>query len=234
MLWGGPPLVTVLWSQVLPGTPVKAYFLPIEILGVLLPTLILTIGTRRSESLRWRKPRLEFVGWAVVAAAGLAGLLSFLQTFWEKATGYGPPPQLPDILGITSASDVALLLAGAVLLPALAEESAFRGFMVARLARFGPWVAIASTTVLFAVFHHEMYGVPTYLGMGIFLGWLSWRSGSIWPSAAAHATNNLLALAQVNGLSEDWWWANAFWLGPLSLLLAATGLYFLVRRPGLP
>lgn len=231
LLWAGPPLVSLFWSQFFPGTPIKAYFLPIEILGVLLPALALSVGTRRRDSLRWRGADRRFVGWAMLAGVGLAGLLSYVQTLWEKATGHGPPANLAEILGVRSPADLALLVLGAVLLPAFAEETAFRGLMVSRLQRFGPWVAIMTSTVLFAVFHHEMYGMPTYLGMGTFLGWLSWRSGSIWPAAAAHATNNLLALAQVNGLSEDWWWANILWLAPVSTLLAGAGLWALLRIP---
>lgn len=231
LLWAGPPLVSLFWSQLFPGMPFKAYFLPIEILGVLLPTLVLTVGTRRRSSLRWRGSDPRFVPWAVVGAAGLASLLSYVQTLWEKASGFGPPPHLSELLGIRSAADLALLLAGAVLLPAVAEETAFRGFMLEKLKRYGPYLAIGAQAMLFAAFHQELYGVPTYLGMGVYLGWLSWRSGSIWPAAAAHATNNLLALAQVNGLSEAWWWANAPWLGPLSVVLVVLALRALLRLP---
>jgi membrane protease YdiL (CAAX protease family) len=119
--------------------------------------------------------------------------------------------------------------AGAVLLPAFAEESAFRGFIQSRLERFGPALAIAGTAVLFALFHHDAYGMPTYLVMGAYLGYATWKFGSIWPAAAAHATNNALALLQANGYPEAWWWERVAVLLPAAVLLAAIGVWRLVR-----
>jgi hypothetical protein len=41
------------------------------------------------------------------------------------------------------------------------------------------------------------------LFLGLFLGWLAWRSGSIWPPVAAHAVNNTLgSLVAARGAAD--------------------------------
>jgi membrane protease YdiL (CAAX protease family) len=88
---------------------------------------------------------------------------------------------------------VALALA-----PALCEEALFRGLALPSLAtRLGGRAAIVVTALLFAAFHLSLYRfVPTAL-LGILLGALRWRSGSLWPAVAFHAANNALVLTLV-------------------------------------
>jgi len=226
-----PALVGPLWWLIAPWFPDKAAFALIELLGILLPTVLLALGSPRSVALRWRSSPVAACGWAACGAAGLAGVLSYVQALWEHFTGFGPPPGLEAVLHIGSLSDAMWLVAGAVLLPAIAEESAFRGLIQARLERFGPLLAVAITSGLFAVFHHDAYGIPTYLAMGAYLGWLAWRFGSIWPAAAAHGANNALALLQANGLPEEWWLEHVAVVLPVALALALSGLWRLTRIP---
>jgi hypothetical protein len=83
-----------------------------------------------------------------------------------------------------------MALVAAVLAP-LAEEIAFRGYLLSALrTRFPPGVAIAASALLFAAIHLDPVRFPAVLFLGVFLGWLAWRSGSIWPAVAAHAVNN--------------------------------------------
>jgi len=73
----------------------------------------------------------------------------------------------------------------------LAEEIAFRGYLLSALrTRLPPRAAIAASAVLFASMHLDPVRFPAVLFLGLFLGWLAWRSGSIWPAVAAHAVNN--------------------------------------------
>ncbi|MBM3276373.1 MAG: CPBP family intramembrane metalloprotease, partial [Candidatus Sericytochromatia bacterium] len=201
LLLYAPGMAQVSWGISWPEAPLNTYFLPAEVVGVLIPVLLLAIGQHKPDVLRWRKPPAAAVGWAVVATLGLAGLLTYTQTGWEKLTGIGPPPGLAEILTITGPADLVWLILGAVLLPAIAEESAFRGYLQTTFEQWTwPVAAILASTALFGLFHHDSYGVPTYLAMGVFLGMLSWRTGSIWPGAASHGANNILAVAQFNGI----------------------------------
>jgi hypothetical protein len=45
--------------------------------------------------------------------------------------------------------------------------------------------------------HLDPVRLPAVLFMGVVLGWLAWRSGSLWPAVAAHAANNGLGAAML-------------------------------------
>jgi len=104
----------------------------------------------------------------------------------------------------------------------VAEEIAFRGYALSALRTWArPWPSIAACAVLFAVMHLDPVRFPAVLLLGIAFGWLAWRSGSIWPSVAAHAVNNGLGTAiAATGSAEPA--ADADVLGALGIL--AVGL----------
>ena len=107
----------------------------------------------------------------------------------SRAPGWTPStsPASSRALGATS---WAMALIAAVLAP-LAEEVAFRGYLLSALrTHLRPGVAIAASSVLFAAMHLDPVRFPAVLFLGVFLGWLAWRSGSLWPAVAAHAVNN--------------------------------------------
>lgn len=88
------------------------------------------------------------------------------------------------------------VLAFAVVISApVCEELIFRGFLW-RAASYGlPQVGVwLATSVLFAAYHMNPIHVVAVLPIGLFLGWLRWWSGSIWPGIAGHFANNALAL----------------------------------------
>lgn len=95
---------------------------------------------------------------------------------------------------------LAMALIASLLAP-LAEEVAFRGYVLSALrTRLRPGLAIAASSVLFASMHLDPVRFPAVLFLGTFLGWLAWRSGSLWPAVAAHAANNGLgSIAVLNG-----------------------------------
>jgi len=81
-------------------------------------------------------------------------------------------------------------------LPGVAEEFLFRGYVQTRLLqRLPAWVAIGVTSAMFAIAHFDPIHVVSVFPLGVWLGILAWRTGSIWPSVLAHAANNCLAIA---------------------------------------
>ena len=92
----------------------------------------------------------------------------------------------------------------ASLLAPLAEEVAFRGYVLSALrTRLPARAAVVGSAVLFAAMHLDPVRFPAVLVLGLYLGWLAWRSGSIWPAVAAHAVNNGLgALVIAAGASD--------------------------------
>jgi membrane protease YdiL (CAAX protease family) len=79
------------------------------------------------------------------------------------------------------------------LVPALGEESFFRGLMQTRLAaRWSPWAAIVTSAAAFGLLHLDPVQGTLAFAVGLYLGWLAERFGGIRPGIAAHAVNNVL------------------------------------------
>lgn len=84
------------------------------------------------------------------------------------------------------------------LLGPFAEELAFRGMVYGCVeGYFGARAAWLVSSILFAVAHIEPAHVALVLPIGMLLGWVRMRSGSLWPCIAAHVANNVLVV----------WWA---------------------------
>jgi len=78
------------------------------------------------------------------------------------------------------------------LVPAIVEEVVFRGFIQRRLLqRWSPKVAIAVSTLLFALMHCDsLHHVITVIPLGIVTGLLAYRTGSVKAGIVVHALHN--------------------------------------------
>ena len=111
-------------------------------------------------------------------------------------------PQVEQRLTAWRELSPALILVAFALLPAACEEFFFRGYLLGALRKRWPaWGAILATAVLFGVFHLSVGGlaaverVVTSTFLGLVLGWLCWRTGSIWPGVVTHTLHNGLLLS---------------------------------------
>lgn len=91
---------------------------------------------------------------------------------------------------------VLVLLTFAVL-PGLCEEFCFRGYVFRSLeTRLTGWQTVLATGAIFGLFHlvavdHlalERLAPTTFLGC--ILGWIRWRTNSLWPGMCLHITHN--------------------------------------------
>ncbi len=82
----------------------------------------------------------------------------------------------------------------AVAAPVL-EEFLFRGIILKFLLRkTGPWHAITVSAFVFAVFHLNLWqGIGAFL-MGIYFGYLYWKTGSLFYPVLLHFVNNATAV----------------------------------------
>jgi sodium transport system permease protein len=85
-------------------------------------------------------------------------------------------------------------------LPAVCEELMFRGWMLAAFAGTRPTrgralAAVAVQAACFAAFHLLPERMPQTFALGLLLGWLTLRSGSILPAILAHLVHNSVPLA---------------------------------------
>ena len=82
--------------------------------------------------------------------------------------------------------------------PAVCEELLFRGYLQTRLAAsLNPLAGILISSGMFAAFHLDFVHVIAVFPMGLFLGWVSWRSGSLIPAMMGHFVNNFISVVAV-------------------------------------
>ncbi len=91
---------------------------------------------------------------------------------------------------------VAILFITAVLFAPVTEELLFRGWIYTSLRfRFGLWTALLVSSALFAVAHYEsthLYALAVF-PIGLALGAIRARTGSVKAGILFHACNNLIA-----------------------------------------
>ena len=77
----------------------------------------------------------------------------------------------------------------------IAEEICFRGILLDGLLkmRCRPWIAILITALVFGLIHGYATNIISALLLGIIVGWLYWRTGSIIPCLIIHIVNNSFA-----------------------------------------
>lgn len=166
----------------------------------LLPVIALTLAMKFSprETFSFRMPH-----WRAMLAAVLMGLSG-----WAVIGGLAirllPPPESLVramekilLLGDKPVPLWALWLAVGIT-PAICEEVLFRGLILSGLRRLGMWPAILISALLFALAHSSIYRLLPTLLMGILLGYIVWRTGSILCSIIVHALNNGLMATLVH------------------------------------
>lgn len=82
------------------------------------------------------------------------------------------------------------------LLPPLVEEMVFRGCVLKSLLQWKPekkWLMIALSALFFALVHMNPAQLPHTFLIGLLLGWMFMRTGSIVPGVVYHWVNNTTA-----------------------------------------
>jgi len=107
--------------------------------------------------------------------------------------------QVQAIMQLKTFGDYLLGLLIMGLLPAICEETLFRGGLQNFLTRWTqrPWLAILVVSILFSAVHFSFYGFFPRMFLGIVLGYIYYYTGSLWLSILAHFFNNAIAVSQV-------------------------------------
>jgi len=100
---------------------------------------------------------------------------------------------------------------------AMAEEWFFRGFVLqGMLSRSkdsrGVWVSILISSILFGLFHTvapNLLAIERFLpttALGVLIGWIAWRTGSLVPGMMVHAIHNglLFTMPRYEDLLHQW------------------------------
>lgn len=227
--------------NIFPGSLLQAF----DLRWGLLATQTLFIAAPVLLALRWfyldpratlalRSPRPAVWVAVVLGVPGLNHLLTIAGT-WQESIVPMPEPmrQFYDaLLEYRGPLDFVWLLFTFAVVPAVCEEILFRGFMQAgfiRLLESGPR-GVVTTALVFAVFHLDPWRFTGILVLGLFLGALVQRSGSLWPAIGAHALNNILSIAGA-ALATDDLPAPVLRHALVAAAMSAAALLILLRRP---
>jgi ABC-2 type transport system permease protein/sodium transport system permease protein len=84
-----------------------------------------------------------------------------------------------------------LVLLALAIVPGVCEELTFRGFVLSGLrSGMRPAGAIFVSALLFAFFHFLLVRLGISFALGVLLGYVCWRTGSIGPGMVIHAMHN--------------------------------------------
>lgn len=168
-----------------------------EIFFILLPVLIFLFAGRydikETLKLKTTKPFnylvivfLMIFGMPVVGVLN-AVVLGIIRLIFGKNLPI-PAVNVPDVPTLF----IALLVIGAS--AAVCEETMFRGFISKGYERSGVVTSMVVTSILFGILHRDLQrGVSTIL-LGALIGFIVYRTGSIYAGMVAHFTNNSVAV----------------------------------------
>ena len=141
---------------------------------------------------------LTYVGFLPVYILVLIALMGVL-----KLIGYEPPVQnvVEIVYEEQNARVVVLFGIFIAFIGPLFEELFFRGFIYrAFRKKWGLWIGIAATSLLFAVLHAHWVALAPIFALSAVLCWLFEKTGSIVPGATLHMAHNLLTLSLMLGI----------------------------------
>ncbi|WP_044642819.1 CPBP family intramembrane glutamic endopeptidase [Risungbinella massiliensis] len=75
----------------------------------------------------------------------------------------------------------------------LGEEMLFRGYLQTYFSKWGKGIAILLSALLFSLYHVDVSSFLQIFGIGLLLGILKERHGSLWAPITLHFVNNLFA-----------------------------------------
>lgn len=205
-----------------------------------LPSWFLLVGTavpmgatvwvaqqwRGGGSLALRSVPPQFYLLTILLGLPVAGLASLLIEVFDI------PDYLEELLqGMAQQTGVYTFLAVVVAAPIL-EELLFRSIILGGfLKRYSPIKAIFWSALLFGVYHFNPAQIAGAFLIGLALGYLFWRTRSVWPCIVLHAVNNglgywMLSREELSDLTL-WEWLGGSWavagfaLGCLALTAVA-------------
>ena len=167
---------------------------------ILAPALLMSVMLTTSirTSLRIRLPHWFSLPMAVALGITLHPLYLALGRWIEytyPVSEEAKQAMLPFVQQIETVPWLSIVFLMAFI-PAVCEELAFRGFIFGGLIRQGGRLrAILVTALMFGISHGFLQQSIAASCMGVLLGWIAFRTGSVLPCILLHFTNNALSVS---------------------------------------
>jgi sodium transport system permease protein len=176
---------------------------------ILAPALLMATMLTKSlrSSLRVRMPHWTALPLAVLLGVTLhpmyvmlAESISYMYPVSEQAAS----AMKPFAEQISSAPWMTVIFLMAFV-PSICEELAFRGFIFGGLVRErGRLRAVVITALLFGISHGVLQQSIAATIMGLLLGWIALKTGSVLPGMLIHFTNNALSVSMERIANSQW------------------------------
>lgn len=152
-------------------------------------------GKRISDLIPLGKPKKGTFFPLVIAGAAFCLFSNILnlefENFFESfGTKYNVTSTKPDI---TLLSFIISVISTAMI-PALVEEYACRGIIFGTLLPYGEGFALLTSSIVFGIMHGNFEQMPFAFLVGLILGYVRIKSGSIWPCILIHFMNNVFSV----------------------------------------
>jgi sodium transport system permease protein len=139
--------------------------------------------------------KFNFKQLIAVLFVGFGGLLAAnLQSYFISDIGNQTSKINDALLGLETGGIILAYFALAIS-PAICEEIFFRGILLSTLLkRFSPAISIFLSSLLFGIFHLDLYRLLPTLILGLIFGYIVYKTKSIFLSIFLHAVNNSLSV----------------------------------------
>jgi len=109
-----------------------------------------------------------------------------------------------ELLRSSSLFEASFIVIVVAVIPAICEETFFRGFVQKSFEfRIKPVWAAAITAIFFALYHFNPYGLLALFALGFFFGYSAYKSESIFIPLILHFLNNLIAIVSFFILGDE-------------------------------
>lgn len=216
-----------------------------QFLGLLLPTLLITkLHTSQvADFLRIRNFHLPTILIAVLGLIVLYPLIlatGQLNELLPKPSFFNEMDKMREdmIKNMLIKSNVVFNFLAIALTPAICEEIMFRGYIQRQMERkFTALTAILVTGFTFGMYHLSFEQVLPLSFIGIYLCFLTWKTGSIYPAIFVHLFNNGISVIVGSIYAKDKSFnpsdfdkIPAPWYGTVLSVMISLGLFWLIYQ----
>ncbi len=151
--------------------------------------------TSLNEVLPFKKVKPDLMIKTVVMALAVVFVANYLTDYFVQGMSlFGLHNNVSMSFESHNVVDNILYIISVAIIPALTEEFAFRGIILHKLRKYGDAYAVFISALLFGLLHGNIVQIPFAFTVGIAVGFITIKTGSILPAIIVHFLNNLTSV----------------------------------------